>query len=515
MPVSGARQNYETRQSDGAHPRASPARTWLLLGAVLFIAGAVRIWGIDWGLPYVYHPDEPTNLTRVMVMLETGDPNPHWFHYGSLIFYLNAAALGVVSVLREIFGAVGLGGAKPPAMIALASGVTSEWWTLVVPRAMTIAAGIGATAIIFQTVLRVTRRHLAAAFSGLLFAMSPLAAAEGRTFTPDTYTALFAAAAIFYSVRVYEQGLLRDYVLAGTMVGLAVGSKYNAALVGVVVIAAHVMRQRGGLAAPSRSLLVAFCSALAAFVITTPFAILDAGRFLADLGFELVHYSSGHVGFEAGPTVYVTALAVSFSVGLLLVPFAFTNSRTRIPATIVGVYALTYLGAISLFRTTFARNLMPVLPAIAMVVGLGLHGALTRFQEHRRPVRTAIYTLCVVTLVVASTALTFQYSSLEDREPARAWIEENVEPGATVVTESYSPWIDGDQVDLRAVSYVVTVDPTAEWDYLLITHRGSGRFDMDPRRYQEHAAALDSIRDHSCLEATFPGVVEIRSRHCS
>lgn len=31
----------------------------LIVGAIVLAGAALRIWQIDWDLPYVYHPDEP------------------------------------------------------------------------------------------------------------------------------------------------------------------------------------------------------------------------------------------------------------------------------------------------------------------------------------------------------------------------------------------------------------------------------------------------------------------------
>src|SRR5215218_5060886 len=58
-----------------------------VLLAVLTTALGVRVWGVTAHLPFVHHPDEPTNL-RVIGTIVGGDPNPHFFNYPSLFLYL-------------------------------------------------------------------------------------------------------------------------------------------------------------------------------------------------------------------------------------------------------------------------------------------------------------------------------------------------------------------------------------------------------------------------------------------
>ena len=71
--------------------RVSP--TLPLLG-ILLLALALRVWGLNWGMPsathyFSYHPDETTVLSYAMTMnVFQGHMLPHWYHYGSLQLYL-------------------------------------------------------------------------------------------------------------------------------------------------------------------------------------------------------------------------------------------------------------------------------------------------------------------------------------------------------------------------------------------------------------------------------------------
>ena len=61
---------------------------WPLIGIIL-LAISLRVWGIDYGLPYLYFPDEPNKVVVAQNIFKTGDLNPHYFLKPSLFIYLN------------------------------------------------------------------------------------------------------------------------------------------------------------------------------------------------------------------------------------------------------------------------------------------------------------------------------------------------------------------------------------------------------------------------------------------
>ncbi len=112
-----------------SRPKALPAIPhWsILLAGIVAGAFLLRIWGIEFGLPYLYHPDEPNNVLVAQTILKSGDLRPTAYNYGSLFYYLNAAAyfpyygvgklLGWFETLQDI---------PAPVIIAMGTGVTSE-----------------------------------------------------------------------------------------------------------------------------------------------------------------------------------------------------------------------------------------------------------------------------------------------------------------------------------------------------------------------------------------------------
>src|SRR5689334_2853890 len=66
---------------------------WLIPLLLFVLALILRVVVLNWGLPYVEHPDEPALMDVVMKMLQQCDPNPGMFLYPSLHFYMLAVVL--------------------------------------------------------------------------------------------------------------------------------------------------------------------------------------------------------------------------------------------------------------------------------------------------------------------------------------------------------------------------------------------------------------------------------------
>src|ERR671922_2945572 len=62
------------------------------LAAILAGAAALRVVGIEYGLPFgnLLNPDEQSIVPRAWKLVHGGGGDPHWFDYPSLLMYVNA-----------------------------------------------------------------------------------------------------------------------------------------------------------------------------------------------------------------------------------------------------------------------------------------------------------------------------------------------------------------------------------------------------------------------------------------
>jgi len=79
----------------------------LALVAIILLALILRVYGLNFGLSYMYKADEKAILRRVGAMVATADLNPHFFRYPSFYIYLQAItrllAKGMISIREAVF----------------------------------------------------------------------------------------------------------------------------------------------------------------------------------------------------------------------------------------------------------------------------------------------------------------------------------------------------------------------------------------------------------------------------
>src|SRR5262245_41134693 len=252
----------------------------LLLAAILVVAFVVRVWGLTFGLPFVHaRPDELLIVATVLGFFTT-TLNPKFFDYPALYLYI---VFGLF-VLYYAWGRV-LGWFTSAAHFA--GGTHGRW-----PMFYFIARG--ATAVFGTiTVLWVYRVGkalfdqsiglIAAFFLSLTF----LHVRDSHYGTTDVAMTLFVMCAMLSLVRLDQDRQSRHAWWAGLFAGLAMGTKYNAALLvfpmGIVELFHAWPLRRDFRAVLRQTYLPLMLGVMAAtFLATSPYLILDYQKAMQD-----------------------------------------------------------------------------------------------------------------------------------------------------------------------------------------------------------------------------------------
>src|SRR3954452_6984254 len=265
-----------------------------VLAVLLLAALALRLIHIDHGLPAVYHPDEAYHYTSRAIAMFRDGPDPGYFQNPSGFTYIVHLALrlrygdgwpfGSYDGLPAHYAADPSGAFTTARVVAAALCVLGAAAVFAVGRRLWgPAEGLAAAAVL--------------SFAFLPGAYSRLGVTDVAVFAP-------VAVALYGTVMVAEGGGRRAVLVAGTAIGLAVGFKYTAGLLLAGLLVAIALGCRGG-----RARLVAAGLAVAAmavaFVVTTPYFLLDLHKALYQL--KLEHRAAGmpKLGQAAdGPVVF-------------------------------------------------------------------------------------------------------------------------------------------------------------------------------------------------------------------
>src|SRR2546428_606111 len=129
----------------------------------MIIGAALRLWGLQFGLPHPFaRPDEEVVVDLALGVLK--DPNPRFFDWGTLFTYVTAAVYAAVFTLERVTGG--------PITDAGVARTAFEPLLILIPRALSAAAGIGTIAVLFAVARELFSRRaalLAALFLAVAF----------------------------------------------------------------------------------------------------------------------------------------------------------------------------------------------------------------------------------------------------------------------------------------------------------------------------------------------------------
>jgi len=490
------------------------------LGIVLFVAALVRILGITYDLPYIFHADEPTNMQIILRIFRSGDLNPHFFNYPSLFFYLHSLAyVPYYSIGTLVGGFHAPTDVTPPITLIMGTTLATMPTTVIMGRLVSLAFGIVLVGATYAAGRLITESELIAVLGALLVALSPTAIEQSRLITPDIMAAFFAMLALWACGGVYRHGKLSNYLLAGFCVGLTASVKYNGGLVALTLVGAHSLRSGRRFLADAR-LYGAMVAALLGFVITTPFAILDLGKFIADIQIVARHYSTGHAGMEGGTLWwYLRLLAQTGGVlyGLSLIEVVrglVTRSRSTI---LIAVFPVCYFIFINRFVVRNAQTILLLMPfalllSASLLVSVWQWFARNYLTHRPRAQISAGFCVLLLALVPPLARINVESMRLYDlpaREQGRLWIIDHIPPSSKMMLESYSPWVQPGLFDVQTTWGMIDHEPQwyidNQFDYLVFSSPMYGRYYNEPGLYAGEIARYDALFNAFHLESVLIG----------
>ncbi len=476
---------------------------------ILLLGAFCRFWGIDADLPDIYHPDEPIYVDISQSMFKDLDPNPHFFKYPSLFFYLNAVSYAPYFLGGKIAGVF-----ATPADIGgvdnLTMGVTRALTpsAVLMQRSLTVVFGVAAILMVFMIGVQVYRSVWMALVPALFLALFRTNLGLDKVIAPDTYLLFFLLLTTWLTLRLYETPDRKHYILAGVCAGLSISVKYNGGLIFLPILVAHVMLQKRRSLQDGNIYWAALFAGLG-FVFTTPFALFDFNTFIHDFYFEMMHYSRvGHSGMEGGSLAYYSSYLTRY-VGLVMVILAgvemirglWTRSGRVI---LVSVFPVIYFIMVSRMLVRNERTIFLIVPFVFILAS----GAVYRLvrQAVGRPLWTRIAVVAAAlvllgipfarTVEVAMYVLSNQYY-VDNRQRAQEWFHRNVEPGVTVALESYAPYLSPEVYDVVAVKRMI--DHDTEWyrqqgvEYLVFSQAMYLRYFRSPGRHPEEVTRYNDF----------------------
>jgi 4-amino-4-deoxy-L-arabinose transferase-like glycosyltransferase len=436
-----------------------PARIWrrvtwagAALVLIVALALALRLQSVTWGLPYAFiNPDEATVVPKAFDVAR-GHLNPRFFFYPSFFFYILAAVFWLVSPFWALL--------HGELLVRPGGFVVDAGTFYLIGRLVAVAFGVAAVYLVYR-IGREAYGVLTGLVAAVFLAAEPLHVQYSHLAVTDVPAVTLGLLGLLLLLRAAHGRGVRTLTAGAVVVGLAVSTKYNLGMLLLPATVAAVYAGRPAVtaaAAAGSTRLRAWVRLLAlrvygpmalAFVLASPFIVLDLPRFVSEFSRQVSIVRRGWLGFEHVENGYWYNLDVHLagSLGLVLLALAIAGIAwalwRRAPLDLMlAPFVVVYFVYVSSWSELADRYMLPIVPLLLL-----LAARLCVSVWELRPAWRAALVPGLLALALGAVALPLSDSIAHNqalsgpdvRERAKAWVERTIEPGTTIATETLGP----------------------------------------------------------------------------
>ncbi len=419
--------------------------------ALTILGGWLRFAAIDFGLPDKFRPDEGILIASA---LDLGrDLNPH---FNPLNPYPAAQVYLVHAVLRSYALVSGSG-----ANLEAAYATNSQARAYLIGREVSAAMGTATIPAAYWAAEAAFGPVAALASAGIV-ALAAIHVRESKFAKMQVPTGLWLVLAMGMMLRIARRGRWSDYALAGFFSGLATATHYQAALIVLGVLAAHLEARHR----ENRPLLTALADSriylaggvtLIAFFCATPYALLKPQIF-RDYGlFQGIGLPASRGWWYLLFRVMPGALGIGLLIFLLLaVTWVVFHPK---PGTL-SLLALTATNFLSLtigdpgIMYRYVLNSLLVMALLGGILAADLIELASNWLGNRYGIALAValFALLLAPSVARDLQLNRLLNQSDTRALARLWIQSHIPPLTVVAATDYDPiWNSYGEPQLPAI----------------------------------------------------------------
>lgn len=401
----------------------------LLVAIAVLGGGALRFYGLDFGLPGKYHPDETPKINAIMRMVGSEDLNPQYFLHPTLLIYLTY----FVNTLFHLFGMDG------------------QFADTARLAGRTVSAIAGTLSILWVYLIgRKIYSPFVGLFASYLLAVLPLHVTCSRYMKEDVLLLNWVLLTILFVLKATKEGRPGFVLFAGAAAGCATGTKYSGALTGAIIAAAPFLASGRitkindrfiGVTVVALGLIPVF------FLITTPYALLDFERFRIGISNEGTHMLKGHtVSITAASQYWMYHFSRSVLPGVSYVPAILGMAGVGLLLWRRRLEDLFFVGLLIVFycpaewvRAKPApqpeRYILPCLPFLAIIGGEMLRAlANSRFRSLTPFIAMVAFGMPLMRTIELAGEIKY-----DTRQQMADWMIDNLPKGSKVLVD-WSPY---------------------------------------------------------------------------
>ncbi len=418
---------------------------------VIFLAILIytRVYHLDWGLPFPFHPDERNMAVALQQLSCPNFPvdclNPHFFAYGQFPLYIGFILITFYHAINHLATSISF----DEAVMAL--------------RTISAACSILTILVIgeiFSLIVSTWRMKSSLIWSTLLLLVFSPGLIQFAHFGTTESLLMLCYVSILYVCILYVQEKVPEknaYLLLGIITGIAVGVKVSSLFflaLPIWIILSKSAKEKQPLVGLFFIIIqLVFITFFVSFLVS-PQNLISFADFISSMRYEssvatgqakvfytkqfedaipFVFQLSRIFPFVLGPFSYVTV-----ALGFLFLP---RKKETKIIRLAIVFFLIFNVG----LYTKWTRFMAPVLPLLLLVGMLFI----SYLIEKVRQVPKVFYIFIIFLCIVPGFAFLSIYQKPDIRQTATNWIEANIPENALILQES------GNVVDLPLSSSTI------------------------------------------------------------
>lgn len=415
----------------------------LFLGISLFF----NLFGIQWGLPVHWYPDEYETIEMTVIpMARNLDPNPHYFLKPSFYYYLLCVIMLPYFIYMKVMG------------IQIESYQNFIGTVTLIARIATALIGVLGVYMVYL-IGKCIRDKNAGLISAGLLAVTLGYASYAHFAYYDVPMITIMLISVYLCFRYVKLGELSFLYWGGFIGGLAFSTKYNALFfVGLVLFICYLYHiitnvkndlSRNVLLSRifSKPLFFVIGLFIIGFIVGTPFSILDFRSFFNGV-IEQFFTTKDIKGFQ-GSGMWLSNIShfksiLGLPLGVLLFGtflygiYGWVKKPNFAGAILIFVPLISFI-YISTWHISAIRYILPIVPFLLLLAGICISDSIRGGKITRTLSLTVLGIVAIYT--VGFTWKGIRCFSSDTREAATQWIEENIKSDNKVEVYAYLSYL--------------------------------------------------------------------------
>jgi 4-amino-4-deoxy-L-arabinose transferase-like glycosyltransferase len=409
-----------------------------LLIFILLCAAMVRIWGIGFGLPNTNcRPDEEQIVDIVKSPLHNF--NPEAFNYPSLYKYINFCFYGLYFIFGLFTGKYRLLSDFVREVV-----VTNYKDLYLINRFLSASFGVATVFMCYKAAERFFDRKTAI-ISAFFLSFAYLHVRDSHFGTVDVPAVFFVMCSMLFIIKSHQDNLIKNYILSGVFAGLAASTKY----IGILLIAPMLIVNSLSLSltkgedkalahplSPAKKMLFFIIFFIAAFLLGTPYAVLDFNHFISDYLGTIKRFIHGEDIILGKGWWYHLRFSLLFGMGFSLFFASLAGILVLIKinfkkAFILCSFPLVYYAIIGRGYGVFLRYAIPLVPYLCITAAVSTVYLINGLGKYLNPILNKAVMLIFPFLIILPSVyniLRFDIllSKKDNRLIAAEWINKNL-----------------------------------------------------------------------------------------